>query len=154
MIFLHGLIKLTHCLKKKLCKFDSYNFIGNFILFFVSVIYTENDHWLSYLTSSCCWQAVWVYPYDILKGSLWSWERIPSGLPLPQKGKEEGWYNLMWIWKMDKITHNVPIIFNGSSSNLSDSGVLVFYDLCCVCLVVSQQSSLTTAFLSLLNNVK
>lgn len=30
--------------KKKLCKFGSYNFIGNFILFFIDVIYTENDH--------------------------------------------------------------------------------------------------------------
>lgn len=34
-----------HCfLKKKLCKFGSYNFIGNFNLFFIDTIYTENDH--------------------------------------------------------------------------------------------------------------
>lgn len=41
MFFLHGL--MTHCFKKKLCKFDLHNFIGNFIWFFMDVIYTEND---------------------------------------------------------------------------------------------------------------
>lgn len=30
--------------KNFFCKFGSYNFIGNFILFFINVIYTENEH--------------------------------------------------------------------------------------------------------------
>lgn len=48
IISLHGLTKLTPCFekkkKKKLCKFGSYDFIGNFILFFIDIIYTENVH--------------------------------------------------------------------------------------------------------------
>lgn len=45
VISLHGLIKLIYIVfKKKLCKFGSYNFVGNFKLFFIDTISTENDH--------------------------------------------------------------------------------------------------------------
>lgn len=45
--FLTWPYKVDTLFEKELCKFDSYNFIGNFILFFIDIIYTENDHQFS-----------------------------------------------------------------------------------------------------------
>lgn len=76
--FLHDLVRLAHCLKK------SFGNLAHIIslpaLFYSSqMMFVQGMTLDFYLTSSCCRQAVWVYPQDGMRGPLWSREGVPSG---------------------------------------------------------------------------